>query len=157
MQYAKALGYRVAAIARGTDKAELVAQLGADEYVDGTGVDPGQALQKLGGAAAVVATAASGSSMSPLVAGLAPRGKMVVVGAGQDPISVATPDLIFGTHTITGSLTGSAIENEDSLAFAATRGVRPMNEVVPWTDAPQAYERMMSGKARSRVVLDLAA
>nr|WP_239154484.1 zinc-binding dehydrogenase [Amycolatopsis sp. FDAARGOS 1241] len=157
VQYAKALGYRVAAIARGTDKAELVAQLGADEYVDGTGVDPGQALQKLGGAAAVVATAASGSSMSPLVAGLAPRGKMVVVGAGQDPISVATPDLIFGTHTITGSLTGSAIENEDSLAFAATRGVRPMNEVVPWTDAPQAYERMMSGKARSRVVLDLAA
>ncbi|WP_326565474.1 alcohol dehydrogenase catalytic domain-containing protein [Amycolatopsis rhabdoformis] len=157
VQYAKALGYRVAAIARGTDKAELAARLGADEYVDSTAGDPGAALQKLGGAAAIVATAASGASMSPLAAGLAPRGRLVVVGAAADPLSITTSDLIFGTRTVTGSLTGSSIENEDSLAFATDRGVRPMNEIVPWTEAPAAYERMLAGQARFRIVLDLAA
>ncbi|MEU4667465.1 alcohol dehydrogenase catalytic domain-containing protein [Amycolatopsis sp. NPDC023774] len=157
VQYAKALGYRVAAIARGTDKAELATRLGTDEYVDSTAGDPGAQLQKLGGAAAIVATASSGASMSPLVAGLAPRGRLVVLGAAPDPLTIGTTDLIFGTRTVAGSLTGSAIENEDGLAFAAARGVRPMNEIVPWTDAPKAYERMLSGQARFRVVLDLAA
>src|SRR5882757_7470544 len=146
LQYASKLGYRVAAIARGTDKAELAAQLGADHYIDSSAEDPGAALQRLGGAAAVIATAASGASMSPLVAGLAPRGRMIVVGAAVDPISVSTADLIFGTRTIAGSLTGSSIENEDNLAFSQARGVHPMNEIVPLSEAPKAYERMMSGE-----------
>jgi len=157
LQYASKLGYRVAAIARGTGKAELAAQLGADHYIDSAAEDPGAALQRLGGAAAVIATAASGASMSPLVAGLAPRGRMIVVGAAADPIQVSTADLIFGTRTIAGSLTGSSIENEDNLAFSQARGVHPMNEVVPLSEAPKAYERMMSGEARFRIVLDTAA
>jgi propanol-preferring alcohol dehydrogenase len=157
LQYASKLGYRVVAIARGSGKAELAEKLEADHYIDSTADDPGTALRDLGGAAAIVATAASGASMSPLVAGLVPRGHLVVVGAAMDPISVATPDLIFGTRTIRGSLTGSSIDNEDNLVFSTHHGVRPMNEIMPLSEAPKAYEHMMSGDARFRVVLDMTA
>ena len=156
VQYAKQLGYHTVAIARGPEKEELARTLGADEYINSAAVDPGAALQDLGGAAVIVATAASGASMSPLVAGLAPRGQLVVVGAANDPIAVQTSDLIFGGRSIVGSLTGSSIENEDNLAFSVAHGVKPMNEVMPFEDAPKAYERMMSGAARFRVVLDIA-
>ncbi|MDQ0945510.1 alcohol dehydrogenase catalytic domain-containing protein [Streptomyces sp. V1I1] len=156
VQYANRLGFRVAAIARGTGKAEPAKRLGADHYIDSSAENAGEALQKLGGAAAVVATAASGASMSPLVSGLAPRGRMVVVGAAFDPIEVQTTDLIFGTRTVSGSLTGSSIDNEDNLRFAEARDVRPMTEVMPLAQAPQAYERMMSGEARFRIVLNVA-
>ncbi|WNO68204.1 alcohol dehydrogenase catalytic domain-containing protein [Streptomyces sp. AM2-3-1] len=156
VQYANKLGFRVAAIARGMGKAELAKRLGAEHYIDSSAEDAGAQLQKLGGAAAVVATAASGASMSPLVSGLAPRGRMVVVGAAADPVQVQTTDLIFGTRTVTGSLTGSSIDNEDSLRFAKARDVRPMTEVMPLAQAPQAYERMISGEARFRIVLNMA-
>jgi D-arabinose 1-dehydrogenase-like Zn-dependent alcohol dehydrogenase len=156
LQQAKQLGYRTVAIARGQDKAELATSLGADDYIDSAATDPGAALQELGGAAVIVATAASGASMSPLLAGLAPRGKLVVVGAAPDPISVQTSDLIFGGRSIVGSLTGTPVENEDNLAFALRHGIKSMNEVMPFEDAPKAYERMMSGAARFRIVLDIA-
>jgi propanol-preferring alcohol dehydrogenase len=155
LQYANKLGYRVAAIARGTDKAVLAEKLGAHHYIDSAAIDPGKALQELGGAVAIVATAASGASMSPLVPGLAPRGQLIVVGAADDPIEVNTADLIFGGHSIIGSLTGTSIENEANLQFSAMRGVAPMTEVLPFEDAPAAYERMMSGQARFRVVLEM--
>jgi D-arabinose 1-dehydrogenase-like Zn-dependent alcohol dehydrogenase len=156
IQQAKQLGYRTVAIARGDDKAALAAALGADDYIDSRATDPGAALRDLGGAAVIVATAASGASMSPLVSGLAPRGRLVVVGAAPDPITVQTPDLIFGGRSIVGSLTGTPVENEDNLAFSVAHGIRPMTEVVRLDDAPAAYERMMSGDARFRVVLDVA-
>jgi len=155
LQYANRLGYRVAAIARGTEKAELARQLGAHVYIDSTTEDPGAALQKLGGAAAIVATAASGASMSALVPGLASRGTMIVVGAAPDPITVSTSELIFGPRTITGSLTGSSIENEDNLDFSVERDIRPMVETLPLDQAPAAYDRMMSGQARFRIVLEV--
>ena len=156
LQQAKQLGYRTVAIARGTDKAELATSLGADDYIDSAATDPAAALQELGGAALIVATAASGASMSPLVAGLAPRGKLVVVGAAQDPITVDTADVIFGGRSIIGSLTGTPVENEQNLAFAQSHGIKSMNEVMAFEDAPKAYERMMSGAARFRIVLDIA-
>jgi propanol-preferring alcohol dehydrogenase len=155
VQYAAKLGYQVAAIARGTDKAELSAELGANHYIDSAAEDPGVALRALGGAAAIIATAASGASMSALVGGLAPRGRMLVVGAAPDPISIQTQDLVFGTRSVAGSLTGSSIENEDNLAFSLARDIRAMIEVLPLAEAPNAYERMMSGKARFRIVLDI--
>jgi propanol-preferring alcohol dehydrogenase len=155
VQYANKLGYRVAAIARGTDKGALADKLGAHHYIDSAAVDPAKALQELGGAVAIVATAASGASMSPLLAGLAPRGQLVVVGVGNDPIEVDASALVFGSRSIVGSLTGSSIENEASLQFSATHGVAPMTEVLPFEEAPAAYKRMMSGHARFRVVLDM--
>jgi alcohol dehydrogenase, propanol-preferring len=123
VQYANKLGYRAVAIARGAEKAALAKQLGAHHYIDSAKADPGAALQELGGAAAVIATAASGASMSPLVAGLAPHGQLVVVGAAFDPIEVMTADLIFGGRSIVGSLTGTPAENEDNLAFSSAHGV----------------------------------
>jgi alcohol dehydrogenase, propanol-preferring len=155
VQYANKLGYRVAAIARGTDKAALADKLGAHHYIDSAAVDPAKALQQLGGAVAIIATAASGASMSPLLAGLTPRGQLVVVGVSDDPIEVDATALVMGSRSIVGSLTGSSIENEASLQFSAAHGVAPMTEVLPFEAAPAAYERMMSGHARFRVVLDM--
>jgi alcohol dehydrogenase, propanol-preferring len=155
LQYANKLGYRVAAIARGTDKAVLAEKLGAHHYIDSAAIDPANALQELGGAVAIVATAASGASMSPLVAGLTPRGQLIVVGVGDDPIEINGADLVFGGRSIIGSLTGSSIENEANLQFSATHDVAPMTEVMPFEDAPAAYARMMSGEARFRVVLNV--
>ncbi|WP_194907094.1 alcohol dehydrogenase catalytic domain-containing protein [Catenulispora rubra] len=156
LQYADKLGYRVAAIARGAAKEELAYSLGADHYIDSSAQDPGAALQELGGAAAVIATASSGASMSPLIPGLALRGRLVVLGASADPISVQTSDLIFGGRSIVGSLTGTPSDNEDNLRFCLAQGIRPMTELMPLSDAPKAYEHMMSGQARFRVVLDAA-
>jgi propanol-preferring alcohol dehydrogenase len=156
VQHASKLGFRVAAIARGTAKAELAAQLGADHYIDSTAQDAGAALRDLGGAAAIIATAADSASVGPLVAGMAPRGRMIVVGAGFEPIPVNSVDLIFGTRTVTGSLTGTSIENEDNLAFSVRRGIGSLNEVLPLSEAPKAFERMMSGQARFRVVLEVS-
>ncbi|TQM64709.1 alcohol dehydrogenase catalytic domain-containing protein [Humibacillus xanthopallidus] len=154
IQYAKALGHPVVAIARGAAKATLAMELGADDYIDSAAEDPGEALRRLGGVDAVVATAASGASMSPLIAGLAPHGQLVVAGAAPDPIQVTTPDLIFGDRIVRGALTGTAAENEDNLRFTSRHGIRSYNEIVPLSQAPQAYERMLSGDARFRVVLD---
>lgn len=154
LQYAHHLGYRVAAIARGAEKEKLAREFGADLYIDSTAQDPGAALQDLGGAAAVLATAASGASMGPLVAGLAPRGKLIVVGIAADPIEVQTMALTFGTRTVQGHLTGTPIENEDNLVFSAARGIRPALETFGFDDAPGAYAHMLSGRARFRAVLD---
>ncbi|GAA3875707.1 alcohol dehydrogenase catalytic domain-containing protein [Streptomyces sp. NPDC003631] len=157
LQYARSLGHRVVAIARGSEKEKQAREMGAHEYINSTDQDPAAALRDLGGAALIVATAASGAAMSPLVGGLAPGGKLVVVGAAPDPITVSTADLIFGTRTLAGSLTGSPIQNEDNLAFVLAHGIRPAVEVLPFEQAMDGYERMLSGKARFRVVLDVAA
>jgi alcohol dehydrogenase, propanol-preferring len=155
IQYAAKLGYRVVAIARGTAKANLAAQLGADEYIDSVATDPGEMLRGLGGATAIIATAASGTSMSPLIPGLAPNGRLIVAGASSEPVEVRTTDLIFGTRSVVGTLTGSPAENEDNLSFALSHGIRSMNEEMPLSEAPKAYERMITGQARFRVVLDM--
>src|SRR5258708_6490042 len=147
--------WQAAAIARGTDKQQLAARRGADHYADATADDPGTALLKLGGADAIVATAASGASMTPLIPGLRPGGRMVVVGAGLDPITVSTLDLIFGTRTITGSKTGSAIENEDNLAFSARHGIKPMMETMPLPQAPKPYHHIPPRSAPFRFVITL--
>jgi D-arabinose 1-dehydrogenase-like Zn-dependent alcohol dehydrogenase len=154
VQYAKGMGYRTVVIARGSAKAELAEKLGADDYIDSESTDAAEALAAQGGAAAIVATAASAASMSSLTSGLGPRGRLVVVGIGLDAISIRPLDLVFGTRSVTGTLTGSSIENEDNLRFSASAGVQPMVEVVPLNEAPAAYERMMSGEARFRIVLD---
>jgi len=153
IQYAAKLGFRVAAIARGEGKRELALQLGASEYIDSSAVDPAKALQELGGAQVIVATAASGASMSPLIDGLGLRGRLIVVGAATDPIEVTTGSLIFGGRSIHGSLTGTPSENEENLAFSLANDVRPLVEVVPLEEAGTAYGRMMSGAARFRMVL----
>jgi D-arabinose 1-dehydrogenase-like Zn-dependent alcohol dehydrogenase len=153
IQFAKKIGYRVAAVGRGSENAALAKKLGADAYIDTVATDPAAELQKLGGASVILATAPSGKAMSALVGGLGVNGTMVVVGASMDPIEVAPNQLLFGKKGIKGWAGGIPTDSEDTLRFAEMTGVRPMIEKYPFAKAADGYARMMSGKAEFRVVL----
>lgn len=156
LQYAAAMGCDVAAVGRGTAKADVARELGARQYIDSSAGDPTEELKKLGGADVILATSSGGASMSGLLPGLAYGGRLMVVGAAPDPIPVQSTQLIFGGDEILGSLTGSSIENEDNLRFALAHGIAPVIEEVPLDSAPAAYDRMMNGDARFRMVLNVA-
>jgi alcohol dehydrogenase, propanol-preferring len=156
LQYARKMGANVVAIARGMAKADLSRHLGAHHYIDSSATDVGAELTKLGGADVILATAASGSSMTALIPGLAHGGQLMVVGASSEPIGISPLSLIFGGVTLAGSLTGSSIENEDNLRFTVQQGVSAMIEEASLEDAAAAYDRMMSGAARFRMVLNVA-
>jgi len=153
VQYARAMGFRVVAIARGADKAELAKKLGAHHFINSQAEDPASALKVLGGAKVILATVTSGKAMASLIGGLAAGGKMIAVGIAGDPIDVSTVDLVMGTRSLEGSLTGTAIDGEETLAFSVLGNIRPMIETVPLERAPEAYARMMRGEARFRMVL----
>ncbi len=152
VQYAKKMGFRTVAIARGADKAELALRLGADHYIDSQAGDPAAALSDLGKAQAIIATVTHGPAMTAAMPGLAPRGSLMVLGAAQS-LEVNPGMMIGGSYTVRGWYSGTAIDAEATLAFSAINGVRPMNEVFPLEEAEAAYQHMMSGKARFRVVL----
>jgi D-arabinose 1-dehydrogenase-like Zn-dependent alcohol dehydrogenase len=145
----------VVAIARGEDKGPLARQLGAHVYVDSQKENVAEALQKLGGAKVILATVTSGKAMSEAVAGLGTDGKLIVLGAPGDPLTVSAFHLIGKRSGVQGWPSGTAIESQDTLAFSAMTGVKPMTETYPLERAAEAYERMMSGKARFRVVITM--
>jgi D-arabinose 1-dehydrogenase-like Zn-dependent alcohol dehydrogenase len=155
VQFANKFGYKVAAIGRGPENAALATKLGASVYIDNRATNPAEALQKLGGAQVILATAPSSKAMSELVDGLAPNGKLMVVGASLDPIQVTPVQLISGSRTIQGWASGTPADAEDTLRFAELTGVRPMIETYPLEKAAEAYVRMMSGSAQFRVVLTM--
>lgn len=153
VQFAAKLGFETIAIARGQEKESFARDLGAEHYIDSTSTDVGAALRRLGGADLVLATVTDADSMSATVAGLAPRGRLVVLGVPQEPLAVGAVDLVSGSRTVAGHASGTAKDSEDTLRFAARTGVRPMIETYPLERAAEGYERMMSGHARFRVVL----
>jgi propanol-preferring alcohol dehydrogenase len=153
IQFARHMGFRTVAIGRGREKEKLAKDLGAHLYIDTAVDDPAGILQRMGGARAILATATSGDAMGPLVSGLSARGKLIVVGVPQDPIQLNAFPLVFGGRSIYGSLTGTPIDNEDTLAFSVLENIRPMIETFPLEQAADAYARMMQGKARFRMVL----
>jgi D-arabinose 1-dehydrogenase-like Zn-dependent alcohol dehydrogenase len=155
IQFANKFGYKVAAIGRGSDKAELAKKLGASVYVDSISTNAAQELQKLGGARVILATGTNSKAISELIDGLGPNGKLMVVGGDSEPIQVTPAQLISGTRTIEGWATGTPAASDDTLNFAELTGVRPMIERYPLQKADEAYERMMSGKAQFRVVLTM--
>jgi D-arabinose 1-dehydrogenase-like Zn-dependent alcohol dehydrogenase len=155
VQFASKMGFRTVAIARGKDKAPLAKQLGAQVYIDSQTQDPAEELTKLGGARVILATVTSGKAMNATVAGLGLNGKMIVVGAADEPIQVPAYLLIGGRRSVTGWPSGTSIDSQDTLNFSAQTGVRSRNEIFPLERAAEAYERMMSGKARFRVVLTM--
>jgi D-arabinose 1-dehydrogenase-like Zn-dependent alcohol dehydrogenase len=157
IQYACQMGFRTVAIGRGSDKETLARKLGASVYVDTAAGNPAEALQKLGGARVILATAPDSKSMSALVDGLAPDSKLLVVGAGTEALTVTPLQLIGGRKSIQGWPSGSAIDSEDTLRFSSQTGVRPMIERYPLEKATEAYEQMISGRARFRVVLTMGA
>jgi D-arabinose 1-dehydrogenase-like Zn-dependent alcohol dehydrogenase len=156
VQFAVKLGFETVAIARGKDKEELARRLGAHHYVDSEAEDVAEALQRLGGAAAILATAASADAMTAAFGGLGVRGKLIVVGASGDPLAVPPGMLIGGNRSIQGHASGASIDSQDTLAFSALTGVRALIETVPLEQAPEAYERMMANQARFRMVLATA-
>jgi D-arabinose 1-dehydrogenase-like Zn-dependent alcohol dehydrogenase len=153
IQFARQMGLRTVAIGRGRDKEQLAKDLGAHLYIDAAVEDAAAVLQRMGGAKAILATGTSGEAMGRLVAGLAARGKLIVVGVPQDQIHLSAIPLIFGGRSIYGSLVGTAIDSEDTLAFSVLENIRPMIETAPLEQAADAYARMMQGKARFRMVL----
>ncbi len=157
VQFASKFGYRVAAIGRGPENAGLAKKLGASAYIDSKATNAAAELQKLGGAQVILATAPNSKSMSALVDGLGPNGKLVVVGAAPDPIEVTPLQLIGGSRAIQGWASGIASDSEDTLRFAELTGVRAMIETYPLEKAAEAYARMMSGDAQFRVVLEVGA
>jgi D-arabinose 1-dehydrogenase-like Zn-dependent alcohol dehydrogenase len=155
IQFANRLGYNVVAIGRGSENEFLAKKLGAHSYIDSTAGNAAEALQRLGGAKVILATAPSSKAMSVLIDGLAPNGRLMVIGADFAPIEVTPVQLIQASRSIQGWASGTSADSEDTLRFAAMTGVRPMIEKFPLEKAAEAYARMMSGKAQFRVVLTM--
>jgi D-arabinose 1-dehydrogenase-like Zn-dependent alcohol dehydrogenase len=157
IQFAAKLGYRTVAIARGTEKEQLARDLGAHEYIDSTAGDPGEALQQLGGARVILSTIAGGDANGAMIGGLGPRGRLIVVGASPDPIEAPPIALIGGNLAIEGHASGTSMDSQDTLAFSSLTGIRPQIETLPLERAQEAYDRMMAGDARFRMVLTTGA
>src|SRR5213080_31002 len=154
VQFAARMGFNTVAIARGKDKGAFAKQLGAHHYIDSQSSDPAAELNKLGGAQVVIATVTNADAMTAVIGGLSPNGVFLVIGAAG-PLSVDPILLISGCRSVKGWYSGTAIDSQDTLKFSALAGVRSMNEIFPLEKAAEAYERMMSGKARFRVVLSM--
>ena len=153
VQFAARLGFETVAIARGGEKEELARELGAHHYIDSTATDPAAELQKLGGAKVILATVTNAAAMAAVAGGLGLDGNLIVVGASPEPIEISPIALISGDLTVAGYASGSSIDSQDTLRFSALSGVRARVETLPLERAAEAYERMISGEARFRMVL----
>jgi D-arabinose 1-dehydrogenase-like Zn-dependent alcohol dehydrogenase len=154
VQFAAKMGFNTVAIARGKDKEALAKKLGALHYIDSQAQDPAEELNKLGGAKVIIATVTNGDAMAAVLGGLGPNGVLIVIGAAG-PIPVNPVLLINGKRSVKGWYSGTSIDSQDTLKFSVATGVESMNEVYPLEKVNEAYERMMSGKARFRVVLTM--
>src|SRR5215470_11747970 len=153
VQYARHMGFEVAAIARGAGTAALAKKLGAHHYIDSSATDPAVALQALGGAMVILVTASGGKTIAETFKGLRPGGVSIDLGVGPEPIEVTSVDLIFGERKVAGSLTGNPATADTTLRFSVLGGVSAMIETVPLDQAAAAYAKMMAGQARFRIVL----
>ena len=156
VQFANKLGFCTVAIARGSDKEALSRNLGAHHFIDSATEDVAARLNRLGGARAVLATVTSAKAMTPVIEGLAVRGRLIVVGVDAEPIEVSPLQLIGASRSVVGHAAGASIDSQDTLGFSALSGVRPMIETMPLSRAPEAYARMMRAEARFRMVLTMA-
>jgi D-arabinose 1-dehydrogenase-like Zn-dependent alcohol dehydrogenase len=154
VQYAVKMGFKTVGIARGADKEPLARKLGAHHYIDSQKTDPAAELQKLGGAKVIIATVTNGDAMSAVQGGLGLNGTLMLIGAAQS-MQVSPLFLLAGRRSVKGWYSGTAADSQDTLKFSMLQGVRSMNEVYPLEKVSEAYDRMMSGKARFRVVLTM--
>jgi D-arabinose 1-dehydrogenase-like Zn-dependent alcohol dehydrogenase len=155
IQFANKFGYKVAAIGLGAEDAAAASELGASLYIDVNTTNAAQALQKLGGARVILATAPSSKAATALIDGLAPNGKLMVIGVAAEPIEATPVQLITASRAVQGYVSGTPADSEDTLRFAELSGVRALIETYPLEKAEEAYARMMSGKAHFRVVLTM--
>jgi D-arabinose 1-dehydrogenase-like Zn-dependent alcohol dehydrogenase len=155
VQYARRLGFKTVAIGRGEETERLARQLGAHDYIDSGAGDAAAALQKLGGARVILATAPNAAAISSLVDGLSVNGKLLVAGAPTEALTVSPFALIMGRRSVAGWYSGTARDSQDTLEFSVLSDVHPMIEKYPLGKVAEAYEQMRSGKARFRVVLTM--
>ncbi|MYM95523.1 alcohol dehydrogenase [Duganella vulcania] len=155
LQYARRMGFRVVAVGRGGDIVQDALELGAHLYIDSNVADAAAELRAMGGAQAIVTTVAHATTVAALMGGLAPGGRLVVLGAGKDPLPVSTGHLVVGERSVQGSITGSPYDNEKTLDFSVLAGVRPRIEIMPLEQAAEAYSRMKSGDVKFRMVLTM--
>lgn len=153
VQFAAKMGFNTVAIARGSDKEPLARQLGAHHYIDSQSKDVAAELARMGGATIILATVTNADAMSAALGGLGNNGKLIVLGAPLEPLKVPAAPLLGGCRSVAGWYSGTSIDSQDTLSFSTLTGVRAMTEVYPLERAAEAYDRMMSGKARFRVVL----
>lgn len=153
IQFASKMGFKTIAIARGKDKEELVRKLGARQYIDSKSQDPVEDLVKLGGAKIILGTVPSGKAMSSVLGGLAVNGKLIMIGASDEPLEVSPNFFLSGRRSVMGWPSGTSIDSQDTLSFSVLSGVRSMNQVFPLESAADAFDLMMSGEARFRAVL----
>lgn len=153
IQYAKKMGFEVAAISGTDSKKELAMKLGADHFISGD--KPAEKLQELGGAKVILATAPSGEAISSVVGGLGIDGQLLVVAAPGEKMKVAPFALIGGRKSVAGWPSGTAIDSEDTLNFSKLTAVKPMIETFPLEKAAEAYDKMMANDARFRIVLTM--
>jgi D-arabinose 1-dehydrogenase-like Zn-dependent alcohol dehydrogenase len=153
IQFASKMGFKTIAIGRGKDKDDLVKKLGAVQYIDSKSQNTVEELVKLGGAKIILGTVPSGKAMGEVLGGLAVNGKLIMIGVSDEPLEVPPTLFILGRRSVVGWPAGTSMDSQDTLSFSVLSGVRSMNEVFPLERAPEAYERMMSGKARFRAVL----
>jgi len=154
IQFASKFGFNTVAIGRARDKEEeLMKKLGATQYIDNKSQNVIEELNKLGGAKVILATVPSGKAMTEILGGLAANGKLVIIGASDEPVEVPTNIMILGRRSLIGWPAGTSIDSQDTLSFSVLSGVRSMNEVFPLERAAEAYDHMMSGKAKFRCVL----
>lgn len=155
VQFANKFGFETVAIGRGAGTKELATKLGAHSYIDAEAQDASKELTALGGARVILATAPDGKAMGTLVDGLGVNGKLILVGVTPEPFEVSSLQLLLARKSIEGWPSGTAKDSEDTLRFAAAHGVRPMIETFPLDQVADAYEHMLSGKARFRSVLKM--
>jgi D-arabinose 1-dehydrogenase-like Zn-dependent alcohol dehydrogenase len=153
LQFASKMGFRTIAVARGKDKEALARKLGARHYIDSAAQDVGAELTKLGGARVVISTVTNAAAMTAVLPGLAINGQLILLGVSHEPIQVPTMLMVGGRRSIGGWPSGTSRDSEDAMSFSAQAGIAPMIETMPLERAAQAYERMMSGAARFRMVL----
>ncbi|WP_046866260.1 alcohol dehydrogenase [Microvirga massiliensis] len=153
LQYARKMGFKVVAIGRGQDIAQDALRLGAYAYIDTNRQDAAKALAEMGGAQAIITTIGKAGVVSALLAGLAPQGRLVLLGAGKEPLAISPGPLVVGERSMLGSITGSPFENEKTLNFSVLTGVRPLIETMPLEEAPNAVRRLRSGDVKFRIVL----
>jgi D-arabinose 1-dehydrogenase-like Zn-dependent alcohol dehydrogenase len=156
IQFASKMGMNTVAIARGKDKEEMAMKLGANHYIDSQTQNPSEELVKIGGGAKVIlATVTNGKAMTSILGGLSVNGKLIIIGAPNEPLEVPILSLLTGRQSIIGWYSGSSIDSQDTLSFSALSGIRSMNQTFPFEQVSEAYDLMMSGKARFRAVLTM--
>jgi D-arabinose 1-dehydrogenase-like Zn-dependent alcohol dehydrogenase len=153
IQFASKMGFKTIAIGRGKDKEEIVRKLGARHYIDSKSQNPVEELVKLGGAKIILGTGPGGKALSSVLGGLAVNGKLIIIGASDEPLELSPNFFFFGHRSVVGWLAGSSIDSEDTLSFSVSSGVRSLNQVFPLESAAEAFDLMMNGKARFRAVL----